>query len=282
MIMKAFVTIGFICMVANLLAQESPYPQKTKIMTLGVFHFSYPNLDVVKTAEKDKVSVLEEPYHSEIIAIAKAIEKFDPTIIAVELTPDKQKGIDSLYQLYISGIWELKASEVYQLGFRIGNNSGLERVYCVDDPGRHYENLEAIFSDSTRISRFEKFYFDNIDSCKLQALSEKKVNSIIEELIMRNDPSRIRESLESYLIHPFKYEEQPGDFTGVDFETGRWYNRNLRIFRNIQRIPQNAGDRILLIVGSDHLNLLNLFFDISIEYELVSPLPYLENAKGKM
>lgn len=280
--MRVFVFIGFLCMAANLLAQENPHPQKTRIMTLGVFHFDYPNLDVVKTAEKDKISVLDEPFQSEIIAIAEAIKEFYPTIIAVEYRPDEQAGIDSLYQLYTSGIWELKTSEVYQLGFRISRSSGLERVYCVDDPGRHYENIEAIFRDSIRISRFEKFYFDHIDSGYLQAMSEKKVNSIIEELLMRNDPSSVRESLESYLIHPFKYEEQPGDFTGVDFETGRWYNRNLRIFRNIQRIPQNTGDRILLIIGSGHLNLLNLFFDISIEYELVSPLPYLESARNKM
>ena len=82
-----------------------------------------------------------------------------------------------------------------------------------------------------------------------------------------------------YLLNPFKYEEKPGDFTGADFETGRWFNRNLRIFRNIQRIPHNSEDRILLIIGSDHLNLLNLFFDISKEFEFVSPLPCLENAK---
>jgi hypothetical protein len=280
--MRAFVITGFICVAISLFAQENSNNPKTKIMTLGVFHFDYPNLDAVKTAEEDKVSVLEEPYQSEILAIAKAIEAFDPTIIAVEYQPYEQAGIDSLYQLYTSGNWELRANEVYQLGFRIGKNSGLERIYCVDDPGRHYENIDAIFRDSARISRFEKFYFDNIDADKLQALSGEKVSSIIGELLMRNHPTHIRESLESYLIHPFKYEEQPGDFTGVDFETGRWYNRNLRIFRNIQRIPQNTGDRILLIVGSGHLNLLNLFFDISIEYELVSPLPYLENAKNEM
>jgi hypothetical protein len=84
-----------------------------------------------------------------------------------------------------------------------------------------------------------------------------------------------------YLLHPFKYEENPGDFTGVDFETGRWYNRNLRVFRNIQRIPHNSEDRILLIIGREHLNLLNLFFDTSREFELVSPLPYLEKARLK-
>jgi len=47
----------------------------------------------------------------------------------------------------------------------------------------------------------------------------------------------------------------------------------------MQRIPRGPDDRILLIVGAGHLNLLNPFFDASWEFELVSPLPYLEKAR---
>jgi hypothetical protein len=67
---------------------------------------------------------------------------------------------------------------------------------------------------------------------------------------------------------------------GVDFQSGRWFNRNLRILRNIQRIPHGANDRILVIFGAGHLNLLNPFFDASSRYQLVSPLPYLAKAKS--
>jgi hypothetical protein len=42
-------------------------------MTLGVFHFAYHNLDAVKTVDQDKISVLEEPFQSEIVAISEAI-----------------------------------------------------------------------------------------------------------------------------------------------------------------------------------------------------------------
>ncbi|MDD3811822.1 MAG: hypothetical protein PHV14_06045 [Bacteroidales bacterium] len=43
------------------------------MMTLGVFHFAYHNLDAVKTVDQDKISVLEEPFQSEIVAISEAI-----------------------------------------------------------------------------------------------------------------------------------------------------------------------------------------------------------------
>jgi len=142
-----------------------------------------------------------------------------------------------------------------------------------------YANLDSIFNDPARLKKFEDYYLTNPDSVYQLPAPKMKIKSVIDALIESNNPERVRERLSVYLLHPFKYEETPGDFTGVDFETGRWYNRNLRIFRNIQRIPHNNDDRILLIIGSEHLNLLNLFFDISREFELVSPLQYLISAK---
>lgn len=265
--------------VNNTIAQSPEKPAQTKIMTLGVFHFAFPNLDVVKTEEKDKISVLDEPFQSQIKSICKAIEEYKPTIIAIELTPDQQPIIDSLYSLYKSDKFNLKKSESYQLGFRIGKQLNLDKIYCVDDRGRHYENIEELFSDKTRLSKFEDYYLNSRDTVYDLPVSNNKISNIIDALYEANNPERIKERLASYLLHPFKYEENAGDFTGVDFETGRWYNRNLRIFRNIQRISNGGQERILLIIGSEHLNLLNLFFDTSREFELVSPLPYLEKAR---
>ncbi len=254
---------------------------QTKIMTLGVFHFAYPNLDAVKTEDKDKISVFDEPYQSEIIAISKAISYYKPTIIAIEATPDQQFNIDSLYSLYKNNKFKLGKNEIYQLGFRIGKNLNIPAIYCVNDWGRHYDNIEELFNDSIRSAKLEEYYQNSPDSIYRTSGATKKVSSIINALTETNEPRHIKERLSLYLLNPFKYEEQPGDFIGVDFETGRWFNRNLRIFRNIQRIPHSADDRILLIIGAEHLNLLNMFFDISKEFEFVSPLPYIERAGNK-
>ncbi len=278
--MRTFLSFFLCILIASItFGQEKNNPTQTQIMTLGVFHFAYPNLDAEKTDEKDQISVFDEPYQSEIIAIAKALKEFNPTIIAVESTPDNQSFLDSLLGLYQKGLRTLRRNEIEQLGFRLVKDLDLGKVWCVDDPGRHYPNIEEIFSDRNRLENFEKFYLENQHSEYLPPNPGKSISSIIDELYENNRPERLKERLSIYLLHPFKYEEQAGDFTGVDFETGRWYNRNLRIFRNIQRIPQNHTDRILLIVGAEHLNLLNIFFDASREYDLISPLPYLEKAK---
>jgi hypothetical protein len=274
----------FFCSVfimTNTHAQSDKKPVQTKIMTLGVFHFAYPNLDAVKTEEKDKISVLDEPFQSEIKSICKSIQEFSPTIIAIELTPDKQTIIDSLYLQYKEDKFDLKKNEAYQLGFRIAKQLKLDKINCVDDQGKHYSNVEEIFNDKVRLSKFEDYFLNSRDTVYAVPVNKKKVSSIIDALYESNKPEKIKERLATYLLHPFKYEEVEGDFAGVDFETGRWYNRNLRIFRNIQRIKGNSNDRILLIIGSEHLNLLNLFFETSTEFELVSPLPYLEKARLK-
>jgi len=275
---KAAIILCSFLICSNLQAQPSAQIEQTPVMTLGVFHFSFPNLDAVKTAEEDKISVLDEPWQSEIIAIAKAIEEFRPTIIAIESNPSQQSRIDSLYQLYQAGKCELTTNETQQLGFRIARNLGIDRIYCVDDMGMQYDNILNLFADSTRLSALEH-YFLNSHYRHITLRERGRVESIIDDILFYNHPDQIRESLSIYLLHPFKYEESPGDFTGVDWESGRWYNRNLRIFRNVQRIERAPDDRILMIVGYDHLNLLNLFFDTSLEFEFVSPLPYLEKVK---
>lgn len=280
--MKIFFIILCSLLTLALSGQVSDTTGRTKIMTLGVFHFAYPNLDVVKTEKKNQISVLDEPYQSEIIAVSKAIKKYNPTIIAVEMTPDEQHRIDSLFLLYKSGKLILGKGEIDQLAFRLGKDLNLDKIYCVNDWGRHYDNILAIFNDSVRSSKFEDYFYKSRDTTKGSRSGGQKVTGVIDDLYKINKPDFIKNDLAVYLSNPFKYEEQPGDFTGVDFETGRWFNRNLRIFRNVLRIPHAADDRILVIFGAGHLNLLNIFFDVSNEFEFVSPLPYLEIAKKNL
>ena len=255
-------------------------PPKNKILTLGVFHFAYPNLDVIKTSKKNQISVLDEPYKSEIIAICNELKNFKPTIIAVEAPPSEQNKLDSLYKLYLNNKLKLGKNETFQLGFRIAKLLNLKNVICIDNEGKHYKSLNSLFKDTNRLKKFSNYYKKAINNEYRNKHKNDKIKSIINCFIKKNTPENIKKDLANYLIHPFKYEENKGDFTGVDFESGRWFNRNLRIFRNIQRISETHKERILLIIGSGHLNILNFLFDSSNEFDLISPLHYLNKAKN--
>jgi pheromone shutdown protein TraB len=61
----------------------------------------------------------------------------------------------------------------------------------------------------------------------------------------------------------------PGDeYPGVDAKTA-WYNRNLRIFANLQRITDRTDERILVIIGAGHVPILRHTVQASPEYALV-------------
>jgi len=277
----------FVMIVFSLtLSQTTKSSEKVKIMTLGVFHFNFPNLDVQKIDEKDKIDVLEEKHQREIVKIVDALKEFMPTRIVIEVQPAFQKRIDSLYEAYRLGKHSLGRSEIEQLGFRMAHELKIEKLECVDTWGKYYENLNYLFSDtSARAKAFEQYYFNNPDTIynkKHSGIRLSTASGITDNLLYLNDPQTIKESLGPYLIGHFKYEEKEGDYTGVDFETGRWFNRNLRIFRNIQKVTKNDSDRILIIYGAGHLNILNYLFESSPEYELVGSVSFLRNAKKLM
>ncbi|MDP3393727.1 DUF5694 domain-containing protein [Sediminibacterium sp.] len=273
--MKVFLTILLALFFSSLTAQSS----KTEVMTLGVFHFNFPNLDVNKINKSDQIDVLEPVFQNEIEDIVNKIARFKPTIVIIERQPSEQPKIDSIFQQYLAGNYQLKRSEEEQIGFRLAKRFGLKKLYCVDEWGNFNNKINQILNgkDSIESKKFEAYFENNPDKPKrFINTTQFKTIGILASLREYNDEINIKRSLGNYLIGLFKYESQEKDFTGVDFETGRWFNRNLKIFRNIQRIEVNSSDKILIIYGAGHLNLLNYFFDCSPEFMRVNTNNFLK------
>jgi hypothetical protein len=76
-----------------------------------------------------------------------------------------------------------------------------------------------------------------------------------------------------YLVDRFKIG-LGDEYPGVDQTTG-WYNRNLRIFANLQRLTTSPDERIILIIGSGHLSILRHTVMASPEYQLAEVHDYL-------
>ena len=70
-----------------------------------------------------------------------------------------------------------------------------------------------------------------------------------------------------YLIVNFEIGDDT-TYPGVDSRTA-WFNRNLRIFANLQRLVESEHERIVLIVGAGHLALLRHAVLASPQFELV-------------
>lgn len=253
--------------------------QEIEVLTLGTFHFAFHNKDVQKTEKNDQIDVLSPEYQNEIETIVSMLAKFKPTIIAIEADLHKQSKIDSLYNAYLSGKHTLQRSESQQIGFRLAKQFNIETLHCVNDWGKLPDEIyDVVYGKKTVAQdKFMDYFYNNPDSALIYEKAEVyKTKGILAELRERNTDESLKKDLGNYTISIFKYETEDNDFFGVDFTTGWFFNRNLKIFRNIQKIPARPDDRILVIYGSGHMSILNILFDASPEYKLVPAIDYLK------
>ena len=88
------------------------YAQQTEVLTLGVFHFDFPNLDMQQISEEDQIDVLSPVYQKEIELIANKLAKFRPDAIVIEHPVTGQPKVDNLFKAYLAGKHKLSKSEV--------------------------------------------------------------------------------------------------------------------------------------------------------------------------
>ena len=65
--MKFRLTIILILLIASSAIGQSK--KQIEVLTLGSFHFDFPNLDVIKTGTDDKIDVLDPKYQKEIASV---------------------------------------------------------------------------------------------------------------------------------------------------------------------------------------------------------------------
>ena len=252
--------------------------QEVEGLTLATFHFAFHNRDIHKTPKENQIDVLSPKYQDEIINIVEKLSKFKPTIIAIESDQKNQSKIDSLYKLYCADKYELGVNEIEQVGFRLARRMGVKKLYCTNAWGSVTENVDTIFNgdDSPERRKFFDYFYNHPDTSKVYTKKDVfKTKGILEELKEVNSDEHLRKNLGNYLIGMLKYQTENDEYFGVDFTTCWWFNRNLRIFRSIQKIETDSSDKIFVMFGTDHMNLLNIFFEASPEYKLIKSLKYL-------
>jgi hypothetical protein len=236
-------------------------------MVLGVFHFANPNADYAKF---QGVDVLTPVRQQEIQAVVDQLARFRPTKIALERVPSESDSINADYRRYLAGAFPLTRNEIHQLGFRLGGQLHLPRLYAVDfQLGMRIDSVLAYAQahDTAFAGRFQR----TITSV-VQLLDQKqREESIDANLRFLNDPATVL-----LAQHPFM--DMDSVVAGVGYIGARvvaeWYERNLRIFASIAAVAE-PGDRILLIIGQGHIPILRELVRSHPGMQLVDALPYL-------
>lgn len=242
---------------------------RTRLLFLGVFHFRDAGLDDHKP--QHEFNILSDQRQAELQVVLERLAAFAPTRIAVErrLTAEDQLNAD--YRSYVNGELVLGSNEIHQIGFRLAKRLKHDRLWAID--ARGHDLIEDWDEWRARIKAFgqEGLESEWADEFAEFARYEDQLTDrqpLIDTLVYMNSDERVRRSHGQYLVGNAK-AGRAGEYLGPDSRT-RWYNRNLRIFNNIQRIDVARDDRVLVIIGASHLPILHFCARSSPEYEFVS------------
>jgi uncharacterized protein with PIN domain len=255
---------------------KSPYSffpkEKPQVLVVGTFHFNYPGLDAHKVSEENKMDILNEKRQKEVRELVNYIKKFKPTKIAVEIpiTSTYNKKNNANFKAYKKGEYTLKRNEGDQLAYRVAKEMNLDTIYGVDAGSLMHDIGDR---DSIYAKNLWKDYDwksdDPIDKIinKVYEYGDKmdKETTLMENFTHMNSRDMHNFMYGTYLTGDFKLD----DYRGSDVLASYWYSRNLRIFRNIQKITEDPEDRILVIFGNAHAAILRNLIECSPEYDFV-------------
>ncbi len=161
---------------------------------------------------------------------------------------------DERFQLAIRLASELKLDTLYS----INANSFDEDLIKLDSA--YFEKLFRDFdlqSDDPYNAYYQAWY-------KEDSRNIPKVN-LLEYLKHINSRESHQYGFGAYLVGDFKLDNS----RGADILSIWWYNRNLRIFRKLQQITESTNDRILVIFGNGHAEILRQLLESSPEFEFI-------------
>ncbi|EJL71140.1 DUF5694 domain-containing protein [Chryseobacterium populi] len=271
--MKTFIYIFLVCLSTSVFAQKKPSDyfknSKTKVLVVGSFHFDYPNLDAHKTNKEDQVDVLSPKAAKEVTELVEYIKRFKPTKITIEAWPSW--NANQKLKEYNEGKHRDKRDERYQLAMRIANELKINELFSIDaesildDLEKHFGKTDSAFFKN--LSKDYDFRSDDPISQQFIAFYKssepKNFKSLLDTFTYMNSKESHQYGYGAYLSGDFKLRE----YDGADMLALYWYSRNLRMFRNIQNIPHNGEDRILVIAGNGHAAVLRQLFTSSAEYD---------------
>lgn len=256
---------------------------KPQVLLLGVFHFAGEQVDANTTPMNLRVDMLSPERQTQIDRLVKRLAAFKPTRIAVEMPPTSQTQLDSQYNAYRAsrttlGARAQSADERTQLAFRLAEMLHLEKLHAIDA-----QPFQFALSAADSLTTLEKYKDQSLPGAdvwdhRYDVLSAyhdtlKATLPLNDFLSYLNSPETQARSIGRWLVTTKRgTNEEP---VGADRFITRYYNRNLRIFSNIQRVVARPDDRVLVIYGATHMYILAHLLAASPELVLKDIQPYL-------
>lgn len=243
----------------------------TEILLLGTFHFMESSFDFYT----DKVQ-------DELDHLTKKLLEFHPDTVAVEAAMHQQEVVSESYQKFnlkdLRNPEKMRSetlgsihmfgqtcpitynNEAIQIGYKLGKLLNLDDIYAID------EDIDL----GESATKLMPFLTDTINELNKNTNRHEK-DSIIELYKYYNSAKWSKLNHNIYIrANAIKLD---GFYTGVEMNT-KWYERNLKIFANIQQLAEKSK-KLFILYGAGHLQLLKDFINADNNLHLVDVYQYL-------
>jgi hypothetical protein len=252
-------------------ATQNVSSDKVKVLNFGTFH-----MGSTTDANSIPFDINDEKNQADAKAIAKLIAEFKPTIICVEVPREKNEEVNKEYQKYLLN--PSKAStysgEIGLVAFEVGRLSKVARLEGIDYEMNYNYNIAAEIENAIDSSTLKKFYANPFASMPELYNVNPATISLLEKLKINNSQKYL-DFLITVNADLLTYVGTEDGYEGAD-EAAKFYQRNLRIYSNLNRIHATKDDRIFILSGGSHAAFLKEFMDRSPKYEVVNTMDYLK------
>jgi len=261
---QVFLLLGVLALPGAGWSQSDARPE---ILVLGTYHMANPGRDVHNMQADD---VLSPKRQQELTRLIEVLKAFRPTKVAIEAAVGS-KRIGQDYSDYRAGKYTLSRNENDQLGFRLAGELGHPTVYPVDADGDFpYVRVVNYAKANGLMDKFNAL--EAITAARVKAQGDfLQSHTVLETLEYMNADSMVAKDVAAYFAFvPFG---EPWEYAGPDL-LAMWYQRNIRIYRNIVALASSPNDRILVIYGAGHLGWLRQMVtnDASVRLQKLSDL----------
>jgi hypothetical protein len=238
-----------VALLAIPVASRAQSDARPEILVLGVYHMSNPGHDIHNMQADD---VLSPKRQLEMAQLIEVLKRFHPTKIAIEASVGS-KRVAQEYADYLAGKYVLSRNEDDQIGYRLAKELGHHAIHPVDEDGDFPWQRVVNYAKANGVT--EKL--DAVSAGWGTLVKEQGdflgSHTVLETLEFMNSDSRVARDMGLYFAVA-RFGE-PFEYAGPDL-LAAWYQRNIRIYRNIVGLIDSPSERILVIYGSGHLGWL--------------------------
>lgn len=225
------------------------------VLMMGIFHFSNPSLDTVKT---DKIDVSTPDNQQYLISLAQRIAKeYKPNHVLVECDPKQQTTLNKSYKSFIAGNADLPIGETYQIGFRIAKHMGTEPPICYDEREIQWKSGPLMVA-MPNIAPEVQQDFNRFITKITNRIAHMQSNMDLSTLLKAHNNSEF-DALNKSLYLLTNSVGAGANFEGAD-AAASWWHRNFRMYANIQSLAK-PNTRIFEIGGQGHTAIMKDFLE---------------------